>query len=194
TIGNIVYPIGTVVIGNNGGVGFGSIPFQNLPPLNEPIPSSSAFGGGQAMLAFWDDIDDKCGDVYFEQRGDRLIVQWEDRPLGSDPQQHVTFQLQVLENPNVAGLMAQLIFADIEQPAAGGGISATIGYQDGGAGYGDLQWSFNTSGAVSNGTALSFVVMDPMPTVSEWGLIILMLLLTTAGTLVFRRRRYRVSA
>ncbi|MCZ6698648.1 MAG: hypothetical protein O7D94_06940, partial [Planctomycetota bacterium] len=39
TIGNIVYPIGTVVIGNNGGVGFGSIPFQNLPPLNEPIPS-----------------------------------------------------------------------------------------------------------------------------------------------------------
>ncbi|MCZ6816783.1 MAG: hypothetical protein O7F76_08860, partial [Planctomycetota bacterium] len=63
TIGNIVYPTGAVVIGNNGGVGFGNVPNENLPPLNEPIPSSSAFGGGQAMLAFWDDIDDKCGDV-----------------------------------------------------------------------------------------------------------------------------------
>ncbi len=70
-----------------------------------------------------------------------------------------------------------MIYADVEQPRADGGGSATIGYQDGGAGFNSVEWSFNTSGAVSNGTVLSLI---PEPT---------SLLLVIIGGLAAGRRR-----
>ena len=62
TIGNEIFPSGSVVVANNGGLGFAFPPSNDLPPVNEPIPSTVAFGGGRALLPFWDDIDDKNGD------------------------------------------------------------------------------------------------------------------------------------
>ena len=41
---------------------------------------------------------------------------------------------------------------------AGAGASATIGYQDGNAGFGDVQFSFGSAGAVSNGSVLSLLI------------------------------------
>ena len=82
SVGNMVLPTSSVVVANNGGVGFRDPSILDLEPTNQPIPSGSAFGGAQATLVFWDDIDDKTGDVYFVQLADRTIIQWNDRNLG----------------------------------------------------------------------------------------------------------------
>lgn len=202
--GNFVLAPGAIVVGNNGGIGFGNEKVTDLLPMNAPIPNSGAFLAGQALLALWDDIDDdiddKNGDVYFGQvmtpSGAVRIVQWNDLPLKDNPQAMVTFQVQIFENPNPTGIYAQIVYLDVQQPGADGGASATIGYQDGEAGFGNFQWSFNAAGAVSDGTVLSLVIPEPhaIPTVSQWGLILLALLLLTAGTIAFRRAAPRRAA
>ncbi|MCG8407719.1 MAG: IPTL-CTERM sorting domain-containing protein [Phycisphaerales bacterium] len=203
--GSFALQPGLLVVANNGGLGFGTKVVTDLQPDNQPIPSNNAFGGGQALLAFWDDIDDdiddKNGDVFFAQfvMEDNImtIVQWNDLPVGSNPDDIVTFQIQICENLDPAGVYAQFIYKDVEQLAANGGASATIGYQDGGAGFGDVEWSFNEANAVSNGTVLSLVIREPhaehVPTLSDWGIVILTLLLLTAATIIFGRQRYRPS-
>lgn len=181
-ISNLVFPAGDIVIGNNGGLGFGDVPDPNLAPLNAEIPSAAAFGAGQAVLGFWDDIGNTLGNVYLEEfPGDRLIVQWDGKGFDDDPGGGtITFQIQIFDNVRRGvPIYTQIIYADVEQPRAGGGASATIGYQDGGAGFNDVQWSYNTAGAVSNGTVLSLI---PEPT----GLVLL-----AAGALAASRRRAR---
>jgi len=181
--GNLVFLPGTVVVGNNGGIGFGNPTTTDLEPLNESVPSRNAFVGGQAALVFWDDIDDKEGDVFFGVLDDRLIVQWNNRPLVEDALTTVRFQVQVFDEFNPDGIFAQFIFDDASD--AGGGASATIAYQDGGVGFGDVQWSFNTAGAVADGTVLSLVLADgnadAVPTNSGWATMITIALVLVAG-------------
>jgi len=156
-ISNAVFPGGEVWVGNNGALGFGELPDTNLPAVNEPISNNAAFGGGQALCGFWDDIDNTYGDIYYENREDVLIVQWNQKQF-ADSTDTVTFQLQIFADGRGSNpIYAQMIYADVEQPRADGGGSATIGYQDGAAGFNSVQWSFNTSGAVSNGTVLSLI-------------------------------------
>ena len=187
--GNFVFPSGIMVVANNGGVSFQNPPSNDLAPLNAPLPSAAAFGGGQSVLAYWDDFDDKDGEVYFFEQDGRAIVQWHNRRLGANPASTARFQLQILQDPGPAGLVAQLVFSHIEQTGVEGGSSATIGYQDGGAGFGNAQWSFDTPGAVSNSTVLSLVVADtsPVPATSDWGLIVTALAVLAAGTLCIRK-------
>ena len=84
-------------------------------------------------------------------------LQWDGKQF-TDSTDTVTFQLQIFEGVRGGNpIYAQMIYADVEQPRADGGGSATIGYQDGGAGFNSVQWSFNLSGAVSNGTVLSLI-------------------------------------
>ena len=188
TIGNFVFPAGTVVVADNGGVAFGNPPSANLAPVNEPIPSAAVFGGGQALLVYWDDFDDKDGDVFLSQETGDLIIQWHNRLLGGAPTGTARVQLKIFGNVGPSGIVAQLIFDDIQQPGVEGGVGATIGYQDGGAGFGDFQWSFNTAGAVANGTVLSLVLTDSVPATSEWTLVIMLIGLLVAGTLIVCRR------
>ena len=189
--GNFVFLTGTVVVGNNGGMGFGSLPNNDLAAVNQAIPSDDAFGGGQAALPFWDDIDDKEGDVYFLLGEDRVIVQWNDRNLAGTGDT-VDFQVQVFYGAGPEDIIAQYLFADIEQPGAGGGVSASIGYQDGGAGFGDFQWSFDTADAVGNGTVLSLILVHnthAVPAASHWSLGVLLFAVVTAGIFGIRRQR-----
>ena len=188
TIGNVVFPAGSVVVADNGGVAFRNPPTTDLAPANEPIPSTAAFGGGQALLVYWDDFDDKDGDVFFSQKTGDLIIQWHNRLLGGAQTGTARVQLKVFGNIGPSGIVAQLIFDDIQQPGVEGGVGATIGYQDGGAGFGDFQWSFNTAGAVADGTVLSLVLTDSVPATSEWTLVILFIGLLVAGTVIFHRR------
>lgn len=190
--GNLIFPAGSLVVANNGGIGFGNETVTDLEPINEPIPSHNAFLGGQALLAFWDDIDDKEGDVYFGVAEDRLIIQWHDRPLADDPSQTVRFQIQIFNEFDPQGVFAQLIFDDVSN--AGGGVSASIGYQDGGAGFGDVYWSFNTAGVVADGTVLSLVMAHPIelrsvPTASRWATLITILVVFIAGVAGIRTAR-----
>ncbi len=162
--GNGIFLPGLVVVGQNGGVAFGQLTISPLAPLNQEIPSSEAFIGTQAALAFWDDIDDKEGGVFFvqlvddPQLGTRLIVQWNYHNFDGAGST-LRFQVHILQNTAPTGTYAQY-FYDIDGPAAGAGASATIGYQDGSTGYGDLQYSFNLLDAVTNGTVLSLIVPD----------------------------------
>ena len=210
-IGNAVFPVGTVVVANNGGVAFPSVGGQNdLTPTNHPIPSANAFNGRQSLLPFWDDLegDDfaglarggKNGSVWWKVIGSVLYVQWDYRPvLGGailGVNETVRFQLQIFGGvtPAPGAIYAQLIYADIQQPIPNGGASATIGYQNGASDSNDVQWSFNTAGAVSNGTVLSLVQANSIPAVSDAGNVALVLLFLTAGVLIFRRSRLRTLA
>lgn len=165
TIGNALVPAGQVIVANNGGVGFAP-PLTNLAPENEELPSNDAFGGGQALLPYWDDIGNDLGGVFWEEQNDTLIIQWEDRPVNTDApseglgdeRPRVTFQIQIFDASESSNAFFQFIYRDID--GAGAGASATIGYQDGGAGFGDEIFSFNTPGAVGNDTVLT-VLPEP---------------------------------
>lgn len=173
--GNAVFPSGDIVVANNGGVGFGPPPSTELAPENEPLPSNAAFGGGQCATVYWDDIGNTIGGVFYQVDPDRYTVQWDRKPIGRGDT--VTFQLQVFKdavgNPPI---YAQYLYADIQAPAAGGGASATIGYQTGPAPFNDVQWGYNTPSAVVDGDVLS-VIPEPGA----------LLLLAIAG-LIARRR------
>ena len=162
SVGNDVYPIGRdrrVVVANNGGVGF-NVPNLFLFPFNQQIPSEDAFGGGTSALVFWDDIDAKEGNVYWQDVGETLIVQWHKRDFGD--RDTAIFQLQIfgITDAGPFDVYAQFIYKDIEQTRPGGGVSATIGHQDGPGQFNDFEWSFNTAGAVSDNTVLS-VIPEP---------------------------------
>lgn len=208
-IGNAVFPVGSIVVGNNGGIGFPSVGGQNeLAPLNQPIPSGSAFSGRQSLLPYWDDLegDDfgslarggKNGSVRWQVLiifgGPVLIIQW-DRPtvsaLPTGVADTVRFQIQIYDGVAAApgAVYARMIYEDIDDPTPNGGASATIGYQNGGAGFNDVQWSFNTAGAVNNGKVLTLRQANSIPAVSDVGNVALILLFLTAGAVVFRRGR-----
>lgn len=157
TIGNDLLPAGRVIVANNGGIGFDP-PGTNLPPNNEPIRNDDVFGGGQALLAFWDDIGNDVGGVFYQEQGNTLIVQWENRAIGGTRDIRVTFQIQIFAPTEATTPYFQFLYEDVS--AAGGGASATIGYQDGGAGFNDETWSYNTPGAVSDNGVLT-VIPEP---------------------------------
>lgn len=192
TIGNFVFPAGSIIVANNGGVAFRMPPSSDLGAVNQPIPTSSAFGGGQAILAYWDDLNDKDGDVFVVEQSGRLVVQWNNRALGASPANTVRFQLQIPEDPGPTGIVAQIVFSDIEQLGAEGGLSATIGYQDGGAGFGDFQWSFDTQNAVTNGTVLSLRVWnesaDAVPLSSNASTVVASLVIVLVGIFAVRNQ------
>ena len=156
---NPVFASGNVSIDNNGGVGF--VSGASLDYTNEPLPSSAAFGGAQALLPLWDDLDADTGNVYYETIGTApnrtFIVQWQDRPHFSGDSvldgNETTFQIQVFESP-VGGIHAQYLYkdTDFQDIQYNNGASATIGYQ-GGDGTAD-QWSYN-AGSIDSSTVLS---------------------------------------
>ena len=174
TVGNAVFGAGVARVGNNGAVRFAGTGLS-LSFSNAPIPSNSMFSGGQALALFWDDIDSDTGNVYWQEIGGTLIIQWEDRPFFPNTPDHITAQMQVHSS---GPALAQFLYRNVEGTRPGGGASATIGYQDGGVGFGDAQWSFNTAGSVSNGMILSLV---PAPGAA--------VLLGLGGLVATRRRR-----
>ncbi len=157
--GSFVLLPGLIVVGMNGGLGFGSFTVTDLEPVNQPIPSGDAFVGGQALLAYWDDIDDKEGDVLSQVLEDRQIVQWNFGNFDGTGST-LKFQVQFFGNAAPTGIYAQLLYK-IEGPSTGAGASATIGYQDGTAGFGDIQFSFNEPDTVTDGTVLSLMIPSP---------------------------------
>lgn len=180
SVGNAVFPSGRWWVGNNGAVGFALNSL--LPPITEPIPSPQIFGGDQAVAIFGSDIGNDDGNVFWALLpaaraggGNALIVQWHNHRFEGSTDTG-RFQLQVFSDPGPDQIYAQFLYDDIEQPFPNGGAIATIGYQDGGAGFNDVQWSYHVAGAVANGTVLSLV---PEP-----GTAVLLLL---AGLVIWRR-------
>jgi hypothetical protein len=182
TIGNALLPAGPVVISNNGGMGFDP-PSPILAPDNEPIPSAGAFGGGQSLLAYWDDIGNDVGGVYYYEGNNVLIVEWFNRQIG-EGRPRITFEVQIFDASEVTNPYFQFLYQDVS--GAGGGASATIGYQDGGAGFNDDQWSYDTPGAVVDGGVLSV-----LPEPSSALLVAAMLLCRRRAAMFCCERRMR---
>lgn len=209
-VGNALFPAGTLVVANNGGIALTTRPGKNdLSPENAAIPSISAFTGRQSLLAYWDDLkgDDfvaaaegqsrgKPGNVYYKVTGSTTTVQWSGRSVTDSAvaaleSGTVTFQIKIFGGvvPVPGAIYAQMIYDDVQQSIPAGGVSATIGFQKGEANSNDYQWSFNAAGAVSDGTVLSVMHTTVIPAVSDAGNVALILLILTAGVFVFRRGR-----
>lgn len=159
TVGNSLFAAGIARVGSNGGVRFAG-PGTDLSFTNAALPAAGNFGlTSQVLDSFWDDINTvggTVGNIYWQEIGNVLFVQWQNAGFfGGTSNDVATFQLQVHGSGSPA--LAQFLYTDIEGTRAGGGSSATIGYQGGGI-QNDVQWSFNTA-SVSNGTVLSLVVV-----------------------------------
>lgn len=156
TISNAVLAAGTVRVGSNGGARFNGTGLE-LAFTNAALPSNTAFNGHQTLLAFWDDVNTASGtvgNVYWQEVGTTLVVQWNNVGFfNSGANERASFQLQV---PSTGPAFAQFLYADVAGFRADNGGSATIGYQAGN-GVDDEQWSFNSAGAVTNGTVLSLI-------------------------------------
>jgi len=155
TIGNAIFAPGTARVGSNGGIRFAGTG-TDLGFGNGSLPSAAVFNGDQALLGFWDDINTvlgTVGNIYWQELNNRLIVQWQGAGFFGQPNTEVaTFQIQV---PASGPTFAQFIYTNIEGTRAGGGSSATIGYQAGGTPTSNYQYSLNAPNAVRNGTVLS---------------------------------------
>lgn len=158
-ISNALFPFGSsVIIGNNGGIGF-SPPSTELLVPPAPLPSVLAFGGGKSLLPYWADIGNHVGSIHWKQTGNVVIVQWTNKP--SKPfGVPGTFEIKIFgDTPGVGDCVyAQFIYQDIEGQGWQGGANASIGYQD--ELLTALQWSFNQPGAVHNGTVISLVNLE----------------------------------
>ncbi len=157
TVGNSLFPAGSVTIGNNGGIIAGA--GEALSFANGALPNTA---WDTALLPFWDDMDDETGSIYWEERLvggiQTLIVQWHDRPHYDTPSSvgMVTFQVQVFASGPVAARFAYLdtVFGD---PEFDNGASATIGYQISTTNAGTLSQNQAT---VFDGDVVDFVAVE----------------------------------
>ncbi|MFG0252699.1 MAG: hypothetical protein ACF8NJ_07505, partial [Phycisphaerales bacterium JB038] len=158
---------GACWVSNNGALGFLADGASGAFYQNGEIPNLGLFSlhqSAQALAVYWDDLDSDTGEIYVETVGDPgervLIVQWQDRPhyAGDDvlDGDEATFQVKIFESG--APAHAQFIYVDVDfqDPALDWGASATIGYQAGGH-QNDVQWSFDTVGAIHAGQVLSLI-------------------------------------
>lgn len=177
-VSNALFAAGSIQVGSNGAVRFGGAD-NGLAFTNQTIPSSSNFGlADQVLDPFWDDFNTQggaAGNIYAQDVGGTLVVEWDHAAFFASSDT-ATFQLQVHSS---GPTFAQFIYRDVTSARAGTGSSATIGYQAGGI-QNDVQWSFNTAGAVDNGTVLSLVAV-PAPGAAA--------LLGLGGLVAIRRRR-----
>ncbi len=137
-------------IGNNGGLlfdrTFGSLSHDNI----------NLSGISPRIVAFWDDLDDPVGDVYYEIRGTepnrRCIIQWDEMPhYELDNGDTVTFQMVLFEGSNeIVFVYEDVFFSDSEFDQ---GASATIGLV---SGYIITEYSFDTP-LLNDGDAIRFI-------------------------------------
>ncbi|MCK5922761.1 MAG: S8 family serine peptidase, partial [Methylococcales bacterium] len=103
-------PHGQIAISSNGAVYFEN---TNINYTNREIPNSAT---PQALIApFWDDLNPSgVGEIYYEIRGTRLIVQWDNLPHFSNAGA-VSFQL-VLDQSN-GDILMQYLDVDFDEVA-----------------------------------------------------------------------------
>lgn len=155
SVGNSVFPSGTVRVGSNGAVRFtGSN--QELLSSNDRIPSYGAFRADRTLMPFWDSIDTAGGSVLWKEIAGTLVIQWENVGFVGGSADRATFQVQV---PSQGPTVARFAYKDIESTRADGGGSATIGFQsDDDSVFTSQKWSFNESRRVGNGDVLALDV------------------------------------
>jgi hypothetical protein len=142
----------SVGIASNGYLSFGT----SLSDLsNDPIPAVATPNDLIAVL--WDDLDPACAapdpcEVYYEDRGDKFIVQYDSIPHFPDTSFEWTRFQVALEDDGDIRIMYELFTDDVSDP-----LSHTVGLENADATIG-LQATFNGSGplVVASGLAVCF--------------------------------------
>ena len=161
TVGNDVFPAGTVTVASTGVMLAGR--HDIYLGSHQPLPDSFYLDGLPALAPFWTLLGANTppsflgdGVVYVEERVvggiDTLIVQWHEVPAWHNVGA-ATFQVQVFASGPVK---ARFAYQDVTfgNPNLDGGGNASIGAQlDGNTGY---QFSFETS-SLADGDVLDFV-------------------------------------
>ncbi len=139
-------------VGNNGAILFnatsGDIAFDNVAMSSAP---------NNFIAAFWDDIDDETGNVYWQSFTDRVIVQWHNRPhydnIGA-----ATFQAILHQS----GLICfNYLDTDFGNPALNAGASATVGVRGASAAQA-VQYAFNQA-IIPNNTSVCIAPSVDVP-------------------------------
>jgi hypothetical protein len=168
SVGNGLFPAGTVFVSTNGILASGASPgtsFTNavIPPIG--IPSGISAGAAAYLLPFWDDLQNTTeanSTIYRQEAGGVLTVQWNNYGhFSATVGQTVTFQVKIFNGPNPAGgIYAQFVYQDTTfggSYGADNGASATVGFTGNGSTIGNIPWSFNQA-VITPATVLSFVV------------------------------------
>jgi hypothetical protein len=158
-VGNGLFPAGSHRISNNGAVAWGSTGATAF--TNATIPSGSLGGGGLALAPYWDDLYTWASPqgVYVLEQAGTLYITWHVGHINNSSGTGIV-QLQVHSAGNS---LAQFIYQDVGSYGTGlnFGASATVGFQTSASS--GIQYSFNTPGAVANGTVLSIVPISNDP-------------------------------
>lgn len=136
----------------------GNLQFGNRNPmfLNSCLDTAPAAGMGDMIAAYWDDLDlSFSGFLETEVVGtapERIfVVEWDEVPrFGDDPEDRVTFEVQLFEGSNDIVILYQ----DAGTLAAHNGRNATIGLQSGAQGIA-LQYGCDQS-VVANASGIRF--------------------------------------
>jgi hypothetical protein len=184
TIGNELFPAGTVRVGANGFAmstwTTATVGFTNATIPASGLPAGVTAGAFSYLLPFWDDLDPigaTGGSItlYFweDTSNDVLYIQWNN--VGHFPNvagQTVTFQIQVLENGAACTEFIRFVYLDTQfggtQSSLDAGTSATEGYV---AGAGNSFGNAALNALVPAGTTLS-IGMGPtyeLTASSLWG-------------------------
>jgi MYXO-CTERM domain-containing protein len=191
TIGNRVFRPGNLRIWTDGALAWGT-PTPNGPTLAgftnqtipEPFGTPPALSAGYTyLLPYWDDLDNNGrlgeptpvnSDVYWQESGDTLIVQWNNLARfvdGMPTADRASFQVQIFRDDTNNHIYMQTLYDPNAAPGEGilgpsfmGGASATVGYVSPGPGINNGEnslWGFNGEpNGLMNGTVLT---MTPAP-------------------------------
>jgi hypothetical protein len=172
TVGNGLFPAGSVTIGNNGvlsAAGAAAGPFTNADILTTGVPSGLTATANGIILPFWDDLYPAAGNptqIYWQEIGGVLYVEWskENHFSSANVGEDITFEVQIYSNPAAGTPWIQILYPDATfggtMAANDNGLSATVGWVKAANTIGqNTKWSFNTA-AVPNGLVLS--IFPPM--------------------------------
>ncbi len=166
SIGNQLFPAGTVTICSNGWMCAGvatAAPYYNdggtLPTTG--LPTWSYFPPGTQVCPL-PGLDDRDGvpapnpTIYWQQVGGMLVVQWHNisHYFDASGTNTIDFEVKVFGTPS-GGVYAQYIYSDAEfgagYPGYDNGVSATVGgLADSNAGSNNFQYSYDTAVITDN--------------------------------------------
>lgn len=185
----------------NGSIGFASFSYEYN---NEPLPSTSLNGNFLAPL--WDDLvlgSGPPGTIFYETMGTApnryLVIQFHEvRYIAGDDDDPIEFEVILYEGTN--DIVYQ--YADLTNAGstANGGVSATIGIQGDSAASPAyfLEYAFEPATPLAPPLAVLFSAQqqtptptptpDAIPTMTPWGMVILLLGMVGIAFLILRSR------
>ena len=136
-----------ISVSSNGNIQFNQ---SNSGFENECLFPKPAVDFGELIAPYWDDLDLTLygfieTEVVGEDPNRTFVIEWEDAPSFDNPDDTVTFEIQLIESSNNIAFL----YKDVDRIDGDRGSSATIGIQSEQAGYA-LQFGCNQHVLINN--------------------------------------------